>query len=97
MLAMSLDFLGEVLCKEHKYSEAEAVYKQSLSRREETYGKNSDMVQHCLKQLSEVAIAQKKFKDAESASERILAIEKTQLGPVLGPILHAADEAGYHW
>jgi tetratricopeptide (TPR) repeat protein len=85
MLAISLDFLGELLCKEHKYSEAEAVYKQSLSSREETYGKNSDMVQHCLKQLSEVAMAQKKFKDAESASERILAITETQLGPVLGP------------
>lgn len=85
MLAMSLDFLGDLLCKEHKYSEAEAVYKRSLSSREETYGKNSDMVQYCLKQLSEVAIAQKKFKDAESASERILAIKKTQLGAVLGP------------
>ena len=85
MLAMTLDFLGNLLCKEHKYPEAESVYKQSLSRREKTYGKNSDMVQHCLKQLSEVAIAQKKFKDADSAAERILAIEKTQLGPLLGP------------
>lgn len=56
-----------------------------LSSREETYGKNSTMVQHCLKQLREVAIAQKKFKDAETASERILAITTTQLGPVFGP------------
>lgn len=85
LLAMAIDDLAQVYFKEGKYNEARSLYKRSLTMREATYGKQSDMVQNCLERLAEVDKKLGKKKDNLTASERILAIREQKFGPVLGP------------
>lgn len=73
-LPETLNWLGQALMFQGKYSEAERLYKQSLVMFEKTLGEKSPRVAQCLGHLATLNSMQGQFAQAEPFRKRALAI-----------------------